>query len=168
MQVRCKRCRFNPCIERSPGERNGNPLQYSCLGNPMDRADWWAPDHRVAQSRTWLSDLAHYHHQYHRIYYYQGNYQCDQNNLWPFWLPNALILSTIPQTKCVTSLAVQWLRLWASNAGGMGSIPGWGTKIPHPCSQSKIIFKNQLMNYDFIQLLLKFHISYWCHYKPSF
>ena len=31
-----------------------------------------------------------------------------------------------------TSLAVQWLRLHASNAGGTGSIPGWGTKIPHP------------------------------------
>ena len=30
-----------------------------------------------------------------------------------------------------TSLVVQWLRLHASNAEGMGSIPGWGTKIPH-------------------------------------
>ena len=38
-----------------------------------------------------------------------------------------------------TSLAVQWLRLCASSAGGIGSIPGWGTKIPHavPCSQIK-------------------------------
>ena len=27
---------------RSPGERNGNPLQYSCLGNPMNRGTWWA------------------------------------------------------------------------------------------------------------------------------
>ena len=30
-----------------------------------------------------------------------------------------------------TSLVVQWLGLWASSAGGMGLIPGWGTKIPH-------------------------------------
>ena len=29
-------------LERSPGEGNGNPLQYSCLGNPMDRGAWWA------------------------------------------------------------------------------------------------------------------------------
>ena len=29
-----------PGLERSPGERNGNPLQYSCLGNPMDRGAW--------------------------------------------------------------------------------------------------------------------------------
>ena len=37
---------------RSPGEGNGNPLQYSFLENPMDRGAWWAAVHRVAQSRT--------------------------------------------------------------------------------------------------------------------
>ena len=35
---------------RSPGEGNGNPLQYSCLENPMDREDWWATVHGVAKS----------------------------------------------------------------------------------------------------------------------
>ena len=34
---------------RSPGEGNGNPLQYSCLGNPMDRGDWWATVHGVKE-----------------------------------------------------------------------------------------------------------------------
>ena len=34
--------RFNPCSGRSPGVDNGNPLQHSCLGNPMDREAWWA------------------------------------------------------------------------------------------------------------------------------
>ena len=34
---------------RSPGEGNGNPLQYSCLGNPMDRGTWQAPVHGVAK-----------------------------------------------------------------------------------------------------------------------
>ena len=34
---------------RSPGERNGNPLQYSCLGNPMDPVDWQATVHGVAK-----------------------------------------------------------------------------------------------------------------------
>ena len=38
------------------GEGNGNPLQYSCLENPMDRGAWWATVHRVAKSRTGLSD----------------------------------------------------------------------------------------------------------------
>ena len=35
---------------RYPGEVNGNPLQYSCPGNPMDRGVWWATVHRVAKS----------------------------------------------------------------------------------------------------------------------
>ena len=39
---------------RSPGGGHGNPLQYSCLGNPMDRGAWWAAVCSVAQSRTWL------------------------------------------------------------------------------------------------------------------
>ena len=34
-----------PGSGRSPGEGNGNPLQYSCLGSPMDRGAWWAPVH---------------------------------------------------------------------------------------------------------------------------
>ena len=42
---------------RSPEEGNGNPLQYSCLENPMDGGAWWATVHRVAKSRTQLSDL---------------------------------------------------------------------------------------------------------------
>ena len=37
---------------RSPGEGNGNPLQYSCLGNPMDRGAWQAKVPGVAKSRT--------------------------------------------------------------------------------------------------------------------
>ena len=41
---------------RSLGEGNGNPLQYSCLENPMDRGTWWAIVHRVAKSQTQLSD----------------------------------------------------------------------------------------------------------------
>ena len=43
------------------------------------------------------------------------------------------------QKQTQTFLPVQWLRLWALTAGGMGLIPGWGTKIPHAmwCSQKK-------------------------------
>ena len=46
-----------PGSGRSPGEGNGNPLQYSCLENPMDGGAWWAAVHGVAKSRTRLSDL---------------------------------------------------------------------------------------------------------------
>ena len=45
---------------RSPGEENGNPLQYSCLKNSMDRGAWWATIHGVAKIRTQLSDFTHY------------------------------------------------------------------------------------------------------------
>ena len=41
---------------RSPGEGNGNPLQCSCLENPMDRRAWWAIVHGVTKSWTQLSD----------------------------------------------------------------------------------------------------------------
>ena len=43
---------------RSPGRGHGNPLQYSCLENPMDRGTWRATVHGVAKSQTWLSDWA--------------------------------------------------------------------------------------------------------------
>ena len=42
---------------RSPGEVNGNPLQYSCLENSMDGEAWWAIVHGVAKSWTRLSDF---------------------------------------------------------------------------------------------------------------
>ena len=44
-----------PGLERYPGEENGNPLQYSCLGNLMDRGIWWAKVYGVAKTQTGLS-----------------------------------------------------------------------------------------------------------------
>ena len=41
-----------PGLGRSPGGENGNPLQYCCLNNPMDRGAWQATAHRVAKSLT--------------------------------------------------------------------------------------------------------------------
>ena len=48
-----------PGSGRSPGKGNGNPLQYSCLENPMDRGAWWAAVHEVPKSWTRQSDWAH-------------------------------------------------------------------------------------------------------------
>jgi len=45
-----------PGSGRSPGRGNVNPLQYSCLGNPMNRGAWWAAVHGVAKSQTRLRD----------------------------------------------------------------------------------------------------------------
>ena len=51
---RHKRHRFDPESGRSPGEGHGNPLQYSCLENCMDRGAWQATVHGVAKSQTRL------------------------------------------------------------------------------------------------------------------
>ena len=53
----------SPGLGRSPGEGNGNPLQYYCLENPMDRGAWQAAVYGVAKSRTRLSDFTSLLHQ---------------------------------------------------------------------------------------------------------
>ena len=45
-----------PGSGRSPGVGNGDPLQYSCLENPLDRGAWWATVHGVAEGQTQLSN----------------------------------------------------------------------------------------------------------------
>ena len=62
----CMQCRDPgsiPGLGRSSGEGHGNPLQYSCLQNPMDRGAWRATVHGVAKSQTWLSNT-----HTHRLY----------------------------------------------------------------------------------------------------
>ena len=58
-----------PGLERSPAEGNGNPLQYFCLENPMDRRAWRSIVFRVARSQTWLK---------------------QQHTHYPMWRPSAL------------------------------------------------------------------------------
>ena len=50
-----------PESEKYLGEGNGNPLQYSCVENPMDGGAWRATVHRVTKSRTRLSDFTFFH-----------------------------------------------------------------------------------------------------------
>ena len=61
-----------PGSGRSPGGGPSNPLQYSCLENPMDRGAWWATVHGVAKSWTQMKQLnTHIHtHTYMHIYNY--------------------------------------------------------------------------------------------------
>ena len=47
-----------PGSERSPGEGKGNPLQYSCLQNPMDRGAWWATVHGTTKIQKELKQLS--------------------------------------------------------------------------------------------------------------
>ena len=52
---------LTPASERSPGERNGNPLQYSCLENSVDRGAWWAIVHGAAKESDMTERLTHTH-----------------------------------------------------------------------------------------------------------
>ena len=56
--------RSTPGLGRSPRGRHGNPLQYSCLENPIDRGAW---QKRVVKSRTWLKQLSVYAHTLKRL-----------------------------------------------------------------------------------------------------
>ena len=54
-----------PGLGRSPGERHGNPLQYSCLENPMDKGAWQATIQRVTKSWAQLKQLSTQAHKFH-------------------------------------------------------------------------------------------------------
>ena len=58
-----------PGLGRFPGEGNGNPLQYSCLGNPMDRGAWWAVVHGVAKESDLTQQLSNNAGAYFRIFF---------------------------------------------------------------------------------------------------
>ena len=55
---RCKRCRFNPWYGKSPGEGNGNPLQYSCLRHPMEREVRWVICSPCGQKELYITEHA--------------------------------------------------------------------------------------------------------------
>ena len=56
---------------RSPGEGNNNPLQCSCLENPMDRGDWWATVYRITKSQTQLSIYIHMYILFQILFHYR-------------------------------------------------------------------------------------------------
>jgi len=71
-----------PGLGRSPGGGHSNPLQYSCLENPVDRKSWWAVIHRIAKSQTRLrqpNTHAHLPIQYHFHSRCMGVYVCVQS-----------------------------------------------------------------------------------------
>ena len=119
-----------PGLGGSPGEGNGNPLQYSSLGNPMDRGGWWARVHEFAQSPTGHTDRTTTLLIWYLIHLFLSFLKIQR------WQKANDISYAVVQAKenpsfGETSLAVQWLRLCVSNAGGMRSIPSWGIEVLH-------------------------------------
>ena len=85
-----------PESEGLPGEVNGNPLQYSCLENSMDRGPLWATVHGIVKSQIWLSDQHYYYYYWHfriKLYDPESNLQLYQVPPLPaevhltLWLP---------------------------------------------------------------------------------
>ena len=69
-----------PGLGRSPGDGNGNPLQYSCLENPVDGGAWQATLHGVAKSRTRLSDFTLLYTLVSFFYVYSNAKQTNKKN----------------------------------------------------------------------------------------
>ena len=99
----------------------------------MDRGVWWATVHGVAKSRTRrrrLSMQTHFHCRGHWFYPWLGNDPLIPQATWcgknKTKKPSSL---TIDMVTLETPLVAQWLKLWAPNAGVLGSTPGQGNKI---------------------------------------
>ena len=120
--LQCRRCSRHSSISglvKSPGEGNGNPLQYSFLENPMDRGAWWVTVHRVAKSQTWLRPL--------------GTHTCRERedftslSLSPFFKKNLFLIER--QLFCNIVL-VSAIHQYESTIGLHKSPPSWPSLLP--------------------------------------
>ena len=116
-----------PGLGRSPGRGNGNPLQDSCLENPMDREAWWATVHGVAKSPTWLSDFA----------YLLKTLLIRQPRYWTpsihftFLQLKAVTCEMEPRRPSAQGLCQEWRRKRLQDVTSSGMQQGL-SKIPHP------------------------------------
>ena len=122
---------------------NGNPLQYSCLENPMDREVWWATVHGVTKSQIWLRDSAHIHTNKRMEGRKEGR---KEGKYFPPVLAGYGVIQGPPPTLSVLSPSDAFLtpRLYPSSSPGMLSprpsawllgrptVPPSGPCSPHP------------------------------------
>ena len=107
-----------PGLGRSSGEGNGDPLQYSCLENPMDGGACWATVHGVAKNWTWLNDFTSF------LLLCQGDPKLQYDRCW--WLLQGLkvIYLGFPGGSVGEESTCN-----AGDAGDSGSIPGLGRSL---------------------------------------
>ena len=94
-----------PGSGRSPGVGHSNPLQYFCLGNPMDRTAWQATDHGVAKSQTRLSTYSHI------IDHFQSDQRTETSEL------------ICPMKQELRVLRKRWTNPWKRSWGLMATSP---------------------------------------------
>ena len=108
---------------RSPGEGNGNPLQHSCVEDPMDRGAWWATVHSVAESDT-TKILMHTHiHQVEdgmMMLIFLTSINKSLNSVDPSFLLNSLLLKPFLEHACTPSLKFPNFAIRGDTALGKG------------------------------------------------
>ena len=102
--------------EDSPGEGNGNPLQYCCLDNPMDRGAWWATVQGVTKSRTRLSDFTSLHSTNRLPRWHSGQESICQCRRWKRVLSLGREDPLEEETATHSSI-VAWKMLWPEEPG---------------------------------------------------
>ena len=120
-----------PGLGRSPGEGNGNSLQYSCLENPMDRGAWRATVHRVAKSWTRLKRLSTRPDQGGGFAFRLTCVIADRPQVHTGCWPEASV--PCPVTWTVIGLSVTWhlaaTRASDTKRGRAGEGGGWGVHV---------------------------------------
>ena len=120
-----------PGSGRSPGGGHSNPLQYSCLENPMDRGAWWATVHEVTESQTQMSDWAQAQAcfsqlmKFHLSEYSFPHFSYILKSIWNY---KNCIPNTWPPINCAVSPV--WWNVWNEfwhipNVDSKWSIPMW-------------------------------------------
>ena len=113
--LRC-RPRFDPWVGKIPWRREGLPLQYSCLGNPMDRGAWRATVHGVTKNQTRLSDRALAH-----------SYSCTAvAPAWDYLVMDLSQKSSLQSTNIIFSPIPPFPRSW------LPDWDGWDQAVNHP------------------------------------
>ena len=127
-----------PGSGRSPGGGNGNPLQYSCLENPMDRGAWRAAVHGVTKSRTWLKRLSTHAgiQLLGWVSYFAANLIILKKKVWPTYVLRAshpysspeLLLESSPRKKTSSGNRPTYKSAEEIHVRSQGSLNSWGNQ----------------------------------------